>query len=353
MDQPVLCRRCAPHAHRGFRAALLSLIMLAMLLCNACQAAVPAQLEATTAGEAAARTTPAVHPSRTPTLAPFQEPADFQPPASPRPSPTLQPTPAFEELGCEVQGRYARCTDDVLGIAFEYPAAWGEIEALLATAYGGYAYYYSYGAPQTDTYPLTAGGRSKGFSPPRGQSPTDFDGLADAPSPHLCPSSGAPRVLCGQVKPGVLWTVDFPDGLSFCAGLSQDRLAAATFQPVVRILVDLPENPTISGFVFQAPFLSKHLSQELDAELLPILGLGSALQVQGCPTPPWPSAARAPCVPSDSRKCDDASWQAFDSRVQAFIERFKSGALDAGTLENLDDLMHLATSISFTEGPGG
>ncbi len=294
-----------------------------------------------------------MYPYLTATLAaPFEEPTHLPPPST-HPSPTPQPTRAKAKLACASQGKISRCTDETLGIEFEYPATWGYIESLLRPSDSGLSYDYLFGGRTlAEALPLRAGGRSRDFGAGRGPVPTDFRGFGDTLSCDVCVKSSSP--ICQEVKTDVIWKVEFTNSYDLCHLPTIESVASAAFGPVVRIEVNLPHNATINGFVFQAPFLSEQLSEELDAELLPLLGLGSALQVQGCPTPAWPRAAWSPCTPSIVTKCaDEASRQAFDRQVQAFAERVKSGSLDAATLQNLDDLMHLATSISFSQESGG
>ncbi len=255
-------------------------------------------------------------------------------------------------LACTPAGRFTRCTDETLSIEFEYPATWGCIESRLRPSDSGLSYDYLFGRRTlAEALPLRAGGRSRDFGAGRGPVPTDFRGFGDTLSCDVCAKSSSP--ICQEVKTDIIWKVEFTDSYDLCHLPTIESVASAAFEPVVRIEANLPNNPTINGFVFQAPFLSEQSSEELNGNLLPLLGLGSALQVHECPTPAWPRAAWSPCVPSVVTKCDDdASRQAFNSQVQAFVERVKSGSLDAETLENLDDLMHLATSISFKQESG-
>ena len=116
----------------------------------------------------------------------------------------------------------------------------------------------------------------------------------------------------------------------FCA--TAEEIDRFTFQPVVRIEINLTQNSTIQGFVFEAPYLSEQLSEELDRDLFPHLGLRPDAQII---------------------QCDSESRAAFDLAVQDFVDRVESSLLNGGTQENLNELRHLATSITFHSIPLG
>lgn len=358
-------------ANRAAGAVVLSVlppVVLAMLLCAGCQAATPRSgpaAPAAMAGTSQAEPIPSVTPmpSQTPipelpTLATSPSPqAEPTPSVTPMPSqtpttptvatsPSPQPmTPAampWAKLPGESAGRFVSCTDEVLGIEFEYPATWGEVGTHLGAGNTGYSYYYFfsnfYPPPATRLeYPM-AGGRSRDYTAGRGGSLLGFRGFEDGTYPD---GDGCARLrstnrrdlwpICREIRPGLVWAIEFQYASHFCGEIPGNLLPVASYQPVVVILLDLPSNSTINGFVFEAPFLSQDLSKQLDSELLPLLMLGDI---------------REQCIHT-------ADLEEFNRRVQAFVERVRARSLDAETLQNLDDLMHLATSISFTEGPGG
>jgi len=248
------------------------------------------------------------------------------------PSPTVTTEPLIHQpelisqgnLDCSSQGAFTKCIDDVLSIEFEYPATWGEIEAVLRTGgYSGYAYdYYFGGKTIAETEPLVAGGRSKDFSEGRGWMPTDFAGYGDIgiQSKESCePRDLYP--LCEEARSDVAWMIRFPNAKFLCAGFLSTML-----YPTFRIEINLPNNPTINGFVFEAPLLSEQFSNEVESDLYPLLGLNSNM------------------IPT---KCDDKSQQAFDAKLKVFLDKLINRSADSGTVKNLDELTHLATSIIF------
>jgi hypothetical protein len=250
-------------------------------------------------------------------------------------TPTITPvlTPAYlaklKKLNCTPLESYFHCIDGTLNIEFEYPTSWGEIEALMEPGgYTGFSYDYFFGGRTIgEAEPLLAGGRSKDFTEGRGGMPTDFWGFTSSEGRCAEVSAFYPDVqICQEIKSDVVWMVRFPDSEHFCYRIAEDFVNEAVWQPVVRIEVNLPLNSTIHGFVFEAPFLSDPLKEQLNNDLLPLIGLGSE---------------------AGTRNCDPSNRQEFDSQVQEYVERLKVKELDDRTLENLDELMHLANSITF------
>ena len=249
-------------------------------------------------------------------------------------TPTSSPYPLPEiisntNLPCIQQGNFAKCRDEILNIEFEYPIAWGEINAVLRTGgYSGYAYdYYFGGRTMAESEPLMAGGRSIDFSEGRGGMPTDFWGFGGIDSQDRCSQVRNFYPICWEVDPGVYWMERFPGADYFCDQLPVDEIERFTFQPVVRIEIDLAQNVKVNGFVFEAPFLSNRLSQEIDRDFFTLLGITSDT------APP---------------KCDSKSRAAFDLAVKDFAYRVESNKLDDETLKNLSDLMRLAASITIS-----
>jgi hypothetical protein len=262
-------------------------------------------------------------PTQTPT-----PPSIYTPIATATSIPTSTPSSVLQKvkLNCTQLETFAKCWDETLSIEFDYPISWGEIEALLRPGGStGFRYDYFFGGRTIgEAEPLLAGGRSKDFTEGRGGMPTDFSGFTS--SVDRCTEVSDLYSICQIIKPDVIWMIRFPDSEDFCYFIDADVVSQIRWQPVVRIDVNLPRNPTIQGFVFEAPFLSDQLLEQLDSDLLPLLGLGSE---------------------SSSRNCDPSNRQMFDSQVQCYFERVKNKELDDRTLENLDELLHLANSITF------
>ncbi|MBN1658225.1 MAG: PD40 domain-containing protein [Anaerolineae bacterium] len=250
-------------------------------------------------------------------------------------SPAWRPAPAEPAasvvhegtLDCTPAGAFSHCVDDVLGIEFEVPASWAEIETRFRPGgYAGFAYdYYFGGKPYGATYPLGAGGRSIDFAEPRGAMWTDFSGYGHA-EPQFkkrgCdPRWSATMPICVELVSDVAWMIRVPRADSMCEG---DTASSPPDLPVFRIEIDLPDNSIIHGFAFEAPFVSERFVAQFEDELYPLLGI---------------SGKKAPS------KCDPASRQAFDAQLTVMLERIVDGVADAETIEKVDELIHLAESI--------
>jgi hypothetical protein len=268
-----------------------------------------------------------VRASSTPLLLPVETPppvVTVRPSASPARQPEVV---SSRMLDCVPVGAFSRCEDEVLNIAFEYPSGWGEIEAVLRTGgYAGYAYdYYFDRKPHAETEPLVAGGRSADFSEGRGAMPTDFGGYEHPgwQGTRACDSRwNNSYPLCREVSDNVAWMIRFPNASVLC----EDVLGNWQTMPVFRIEISLPDNPTINGFVFEAPFFSEQFAGRVHNDLYPLLG------------------ARLDWRAS---KCDQASREAFDAQLMALIETITNRTADAETLEKVDEMVHLAESIAF------
>lgn len=230
------------------------------------------------------------------------------------------------KLTCSSLGTFTKCVDGILNIKFEYPTIWGEIEAELRTGgYTGYAYDYYFGEKTiAETEPLVAGGRSIDFSEGRGGMSTDFAGYGDAglQIKEGCDASWQDLFpICQKIGTDVTWMIRFPNAKYIC-----ENSPGFYTTPVFRIEVNLPNNSTINGFVFEAPFLSEHFFNQVKNDLYPLLGLGSDM----APT-----------------KCGEVNQQAFDAQIISFIEKINANTTDDETQRTLDELIHLATSIRF------
>ena len=291
--------------------AILPVMICALVLSIACQAVTP----------------PAA------TLPPATLPAATDLPVAPAPTGTEAPVttqqPAFGKLTCVPAGIYTKCTDDTLRIEFEYPTSWGVIAAVSGSGLSsiGYSYDYTFGGKTfSDSWPLVAGGRSKDYSAGRGPIVTDFSGYqgADLLAQESCDSSQHKFfAICQEIAPHITQTIDLPDAGFICDNAAGPRFSVT---PVFTIEINLPDNPTINGFVFQAPFVSEQFSNQMKSELYPLIGFGADM------------------VPT---KCDAASQQAFDTQRSIYIQEFTNKTIEPETQKNLDVLMHLATSITF------
>ena len=243
-------------------------------------------------------------------------------------TPPLRAT-ADGKLTCMPVGKFTdRCVDEVLQVVFEYPAAWGAITAhLRKSAMTGYAYDYTLnGKSVSDSAPFMAGGRSKDFTEGRGGMPTDFAGYGQGglQVPAGCDSDWHKSfALCKSASPDVAWMIDLPSAASLCANAGGP---GSFLTPIFRIEINLPKNPSINGFVFQSPFISAQLADQLKNDLYPLIGLGADM----LPT-----------------KCAAADQQAFDTQRMVYIKQFTKRTADPETQTTLDELTRLATSIVF------
>ena len=100
------------------------------------------------------------------------------------PSPTFTDTPRHfidaRRLNCEVVGDFQKCYDIRLGLEFEVPGEWGEIDTQLWKGDTGREYYYRFSeVDRTSIYGPKAGGLTRDFSAPRGGDITSFRGFGD------------------------------------------------------------------------------------------------------------------------------------------------------------------------------
>jgi hypothetical protein len=248
--------------------------------------------------------------------------------AAPIPLWSGQPVAIYQgPLPCSTLDSFSNCTDEILGLQFEVPARWGAITAKLRAAWqAGYAYDYLFGGrTHAETEPLLAGGRSSDFSEPRGGMPTDFRGFGDPASPlgsGCDPRRSRIYPVCHAVTSDVVWMIRFPNSESVCEGWREYYNL-----PLFRVEVNLPDNPTINGFVFEAPFVSPQFADRVQNVLFPLLAMDSD---------------------GSAHQCDAASQEAYDAEQALLIQSLTAHSADEETLKTLDELTHLAESIGFS-----
>ncbi len=252
------------------------------------------------------------------------------PTQSPTATPDLSPTPdphilSVAEVPCEPAGGFMRCTDPVLGLTFEQPAAWGPITATLRESFAGAGLAYEY---QYADMPgiIQAGGRSADFTEGRGATLTDFSGSGtlgfnDKSPEEWCEGLGGTPVLCSVVQPNVVLDLRFPEAEYLCLDSGQYFFTS----PLAFVWVLLPDHPQINGFVFVAPFLSDEAADDLLDLRRDILGWDG-------------SATHTACGPEQQAE--------FDEAITAFIATLDGGQADPDTLANVAALRHLAESIT-------
>jgi len=240
----------------------------------------------------------------------------------PPPSPIPPNIISRAKLNCTSQTDFAKCSDNTLHIEFDYPAVWGEIEAVLRTGDTGYAYDYTFSALTAEQASgILAGGRSQDFTEGRGGMITDFFGYSDSSSQSICASTKDFAAICEEVKPNVVLLMHFPEARYIC-----DSAPGTLYSPIAIIEINLPGNPTINGFRFVAPFLSEQAAEKLNTDMRDILGYAP----DAYPT-----------------LCGDASRVNFDNMINELVEGIKVGSVDSGTSENIARFEHIAQSVIF------
>jgi hypothetical protein len=254
------------------------------------------------------------------------------PPYQPQPD-TSTPTPdprilSVAAVPCEPAGDFARCTDPVLGLTFEQPAAWGTITATLRESFAGTGLAYQY---QYVDMPgiIQAGGRSADFTEGRGATLTDFSGSGTLGFGSASPEEWCERLaptVCRMVQPNVLLEFQFPEAEYLC--LLPDFYPLES--PLAFVWVLLPDHAQINGFVFVSPFLSDQGNEDMMDRRQEILG--------------WDSV-------STHTACGAENQAEFDAEIAAYIAELESGQVDPATLANVAALRHLAESITGLFGP--
>lgn len=234
-------------------------------------------------------------------------------PASP-PTRTASLPPVLVKCGLTGTGAQ-RCEDTLLNIRFDYPAEWGRLAYFLNYArLGGLEYYY--GFSQAPESLLWAGGMSRDYVLPSGEQPLGwFNGFHGLSGSAYCREIDA--AFCQEINPGVLQVIKLPLAHQVCS------LEEATLrQPQFELLVDLPANPAISGFMLQAYFLSPAALQAL-----------------------WAPLHLQPGLPAE--QCGDPLARgAFDAQVSVLERQLQSGALaDEDSQTALEILQRLAGSV--------
>jgi len=220
----------------------------------------------------------------------------------------------IEKLTCATSGDYAWCEDRTLGLEFEYPYEWGEIEAILRRGDTGQEYLYHYSLiGATDIYGHRAGGLSRDFSEGRGGSYTSFKGFGVRNGCQYYESA----FLCEEISQEVVLVFYYPTADSICRPFDNP-----VFSPIALIAIDLPENPFVNGFVFAVPFLSEEFEAEIQRQANTILGDGIS-------------------------NCDPTTEAEFDVWINELIASIQDGTADEVTISNLEKIYHLFYSIKF------
>lgn len=293
-------------------------VLLSGLLLAACSALPPESMATPTFMAINSPTATYTHtPTSTPTLKqtptatskPSNTPRPTKTPAPPtvtkQPDYTPIPLPEPDVKCSQLSSGFYECSDTLLQIEFEYPRSWGTIVPRLSRGETGQAYEYDFG--------ITAGGRSSDFSMGRGGTRTDFKGFSKISYEDICRIHNA--AFCQSVKPDVIVMVLLPTAEDICA-----PAPGKTFRPEFIIMVDLPTNNWINGFLFSSNFTSYQLQSTLNS----ILDLNDPIA-----------------------KCSEGVRQQYNDAIQQIDAGLRTGLLDEGTLQNLNMLWHVAESIKF------
>lgn len=255
-------------------------------------------------------------------------PSPVSPTATKTHTPTAQPTKdprivSREKLNCTLLENFTKCIDETIGIEFEYPTSWGEIEGVLRTGGdSGYAYKYLFnGGTVPEIYLPQTGGVSIDFAEGREWNPLDFGGFGDKPYQVDSCEQRDYYPICNEVNSDVKWMIRFPNAKYLCEN------AHFYISKNFRIEVNLPNSNNVNGFVLETVFLSQNLLDEVSRDIYSTF----LVETEEISFP---------------KSCDTASQQAFDELITKFIERLQTKSLDTETQNNLDNLIHVAESIT-------
>ena len=232
------------------------------------------------------------------------------------PSPTLPPLPEIDVTCYQFTVSYFKCYDALLKIDFQYPVTWGEIQTEISRGEGerGVAYGYWFLEQPADLF--ESGGRSHDWASTAGSGSEDFwfAGL-QMPFDEFCQWGDAHgTTLCTQYHPGVATVIILPDAEERC-----DLEPDFSWEPQFWIVIDLPENETVQGFIFMSRFFSDALWEEIEQS--------------------WG-------VADESARCDSPeARQAYDDKMAEVAERIQSDTLDWDTQYRVNLLRYMAEAI--------
>lgn len=225
------------------------------------------------------------------------------------------------DLPCRNRGDGSqRCEDDVLELTFDVPVTWGKLTGGLSRGWSGLSYGIFPGEEAAiRDYGLEMGGRSKYYGAPREAFPTDFGGFEHGFESWRCDETEERLSWCEWiVEDRILMAWEFPKAEMVC----REPYADVFYLPRVWIIIDLPENDTINGFVFLTNFLSESQVQRLDA----------AISISD---------------PMQLRVCNPETMANFDRIMTEFAGQVKRGDIDDESQKVLDMIRAVAESIRF------
>lgn len=222
--------------------------------------------------------------------------------------PTLEALPREDSLTytpiCITGTKFTKCTDEILGLEYEYPNAWGSVTGRFRQGQGeGYAYDYRFNEG------VYSGGRSRGFWEGRGSVFMDFPGGSVCGWPNH-----PPTIICEGLQSNVTLALSFPSALEVC-----DRESWFPMEPFAIVGVDLPNGKIITGFMFGTRFLGDDWNEKLRSNFK------------------WENSSTPVCDPSGNL--------AYDTMLDELVQNIRDGTITGPTAGNLDMWRHLGASI--------
>jgi hypothetical protein len=224
-------------------------------------------------------------------------------------------------LSCERLDAVYQCRDTILSVTFEYPVTWGEAKASLGSSTAEGAYNYAYGMSFAHKAGMYTGGQGKwnGGSGMGGSFNTFQGGGRFDSAKEIC--AYQTEYVCIWPHSNVLLQLHVPGADEICRGPSMDY----DYPGMARLMLNLPDNNKIGGFIFVTPFISSPTVRDMDM----------VLEVQN----------------GKGNKCDDATRALYDAKRDALVEAVRTGTADEDTMRAVNDLRAMAESIHFLDAP--
>ena len=252
-----------------------------------------------------------------PLMAPPDSPLDATPPTATVPVATpgseltiprgevWYPVPMSSMVSCmDEYTDVIACYDGLLHMSFQYPRFMGKLFSteLRLGGYSGVAYNYRFEGGDF----AGAGGRSRDFSEGRGRFYSDYGGGDPG---DLC--GGFAATLCFPVRDGVFAAILLPNAEWLC-----ESSMGLNAQPMMLLLVDLPEQPVINGFVFVSSLLTQADQTAFMDEWF-----------------------------GGNRECEPGTAVALAAFVEELVTALLAGNADAAFQDRFDGMMQLAESV--------
>ncbi len=222
-------------------------------------------------------------------------------------------TAAVIEPVCVTEAGLTLCRDPFLHIDFAYPSLWGEIlQGDLRPEAGAVYTYEILGS-------LGAEGRSGAFVPPLGSGLTAFPGFISDILPERC-QQFYPAQICQEIQPQVVLVLVFPRARAICEPAPGDLSS-----PLAILALNLPEHPSINGFVFYRGFLSAFQEARFAEYRVNLLS------------------------PPTGRGCTNFLRSQFNVRVLEMVAGVRNDRLDEVTAANVRRWITLGESIQIDE----